>query len=814
MLKYRITRYIKISSFIIFFFLCSDLFSQNKVFYGNIKVQQSNNPISDVEIYEKNSSQLLARTNQNGYFEFLSNKKNITLVFFSIEYKTVFREINENDSSKLDIYLEPLTIQLNEVQVAEKRNEIFKIKTIDDVVETSIFAGKKSEAILLEISNKPTALNNARQIYSQVSGLNIYQNDDAGLQLNIGGRGLDPNRTSNFNTRKNGYDISADVLGYPESYYTPPAEGLERIEIIRGAASLQYGTQFGGLINFITKSPPENNKFELLTRNTIGSNNLKTNFTSIGGTSKGFSYYSFFNYKEGTGFRPNSSFSSSNIFTKIKKEITRSLSVSLEFTYLDYLAQQAGGLTDKMFLTDPYQSNRKRNWFAVNWLLFNMQIKHDISTNTTQNLSLFGLEASRDAIGFRSNRVDQIDQYIERDLINGVFRNFGLEYRILHKSNFLNYKMVSLFGTKFYQARNSSKQGPGSSEEIANFDFQNNLYPNYNNQSEYKYPNLNISFFGENIIYINEKFSITPGFRFENIDTKSEGYYKQINLDAASNPIFDTIIFENNQNKRTFFLFGIGLSHKIKKDHELYANASQNYRSVTFADISIINPAYVINPEIQDENGYSLDLGIRGNILRNIYYDITSFQLIYKDRIGFIQKIQDDGNIKAERGNVGDANILGLETLIDFNLRDLIPKNFKCSYYINSSFTESSYIRSESNGIKGNKVELIPKINLKSGISFGYKSFISNIQYTYVSEQFTDATNSIEGDISGIIGKIPEYEIVDLSILYKFKKYKIEFGINNLLNKSYFTRRSTGYPGPGIIPSPPRNYHITLELNL
>ena len=43
-------------------------------------------------------------------------------------------------------------------------------------------------------------------------GLNIFQNDDAGLQLNIGGRGLDPNRTSNFNTRQNGYDISAATL--------------------------------------------------------------------------------------------------------------------------------------------------------------------------------------------------------------------------------------------------------------------------------------------------------------------------------------------------------------------------------------------------------------------------------------------------------------------------------------------------------------------------------------------------------------------------------------------------------------------------
>ncbi len=64
-----------------------------------------------------------------------------------------------------------------------------------------------------------TATNNSRQIYSKIAGLNIFESDGgAGLQLSIGGRGLDPNRTSNFNTRQNGYDISADALGYPESY--------------------------------------------------------------------------------------------------------------------------------------------------------------------------------------------------------------------------------------------------------------------------------------------------------------------------------------------------------------------------------------------------------------------------------------------------------------------------------------------------------------------------------------------------------------------------------------------------------------------
>ena len=161
------------------------------------------------------------------------------------------------------------TEELSEVVVSAKRKEVFLLKKMGDFEKTEIYAGKKTEVILIDQSMANLAANNSRQIYNQIPGLNIYQNDDAGLQLNIGGRGLDPNRTSNFNTRQNGYDISADVLGYPESYYTPPAEALEEIQIIRGAASLQYGPQFGGLINFKLKKPNPNKPFSFLTRNTI-----------------------------------------------------------------------------------------------------------------------------------------------------------------------------------------------------------------------------------------------------------------------------------------------------------------------------------------------------------------------------------------------------------------------------------------------------------------------------------------------------------------------------------------------------------------
>tara|TARA_B100001142_G_scaffold113382_1_gene115443 strand:- start:2042 stop:4462 length:2421 start_codon:yes stop_codon:yes gene_type:complete len=803
--------------FFLFCFIFLGLFNlraeaQNYFIYGQVRDSLTALPIAQAEIYTP-TGKLLSVSNDSGDFQFYTDKNTLNIFVFTSKYKVYKKQIRIEKSTVLDILLSPLSITLNEVEVNEKKKEAFALTKLDDVVGTSIYAGKKTEVVLIDKNTSGLALNNARQIYRQVAGLNIYQNDDAGLQLNIGGRGLDPNRTANFNTRQNGYDISADVLGYPESYYTPPAEALERVKIVRGAASLQYGTQFGGLINFILKSPSQvkGNKYTI--RTTTGSNGLFSNFISLDGANKDVSYYSFINYKKGDGFRENSYFESKNGYLHLTKKINNKLKASFELTILDYLAKQAGGLNDQMFLEDPLQSNRTRNWFKVNWFLYNLKLEYAPAENTLHTLSLFGLDAERFALGYRSNRVAQADPMIERDLIYGEFNNLGLEYRILYKKEIKNIKTANLLGVKLYKSNNTSKQGPGSNGSDADFNFYENLFPYYKNQSSYKYPNLNTAFFGEHIIYLNKKLSITPGFRYERIETKSDGNYLVVFVDNANNPITNTTIYNTSNNSRDFILLGLGVSYKRKETSELYGNISQNYRSVTFSDISIVNPAYIINPNIEDEKGYTADLGIRGNIRNRFSYNMNIFYLLYKKRIGFVQKVV-DGNVKSERGNVGDARISGIESLLDLKILNILPIDFKCNYYINTSFITSKYIKSEQNGITGNTVEFIPKINLKTGLTFKYKSIISNIQYTYLSEQYTDATNAVEANLSGVIGQIPEYEVFDASLSYENEDYKLEAGINNLLNKSYFTRRATGYPGPGIIPSPPRNYYLTLELRL
>ncbi len=779
----------------------NSLLAQNS-FSGVVRDSISQNPIAGAAIYKADQG-LIAYSDERGRFEFEANQDKISLFVFGENYKVLELVIPSGESV---IFLEEFNEELSAVEIFARQKKEFNLQRLQDVSGTAIYAGKKSEVILVDQTLANLASNNARQIYSQVAGLNIFQNDDAGLQLNIGGRGLDPNRSSNFNTRQDSYDISADVLGYPESYYTPAAEATEQIQIVRGAASLQYGTQFGGLVNFILKKPNPNKPIEIITRNTVGSNQLYTNFTSVSGTQGNWSYYSFFNFKKGDGFRPNSNFNSKNAYAYLAYSFSENSKISAAFTYMTYLAKQAGGLTDQMFEEDPYQSNRARNWFAVDWLLYNLKFDHKFTDKTHFNFSAFGLQASREALGFRTNRVSQIDPGGVRDLIKGEFSNYGFEARLLHEYNIGTF----LIGTKFYKANNSNAQGPGSEGSDADFSFQNDIYPNYPNQNAYDYPNLNLALFSENIFQINEQFSLTPGARLEYIKTQSDGFYKSINLDGAGNVIQNETIEEQETNERTFVLLGLGASYKPSSDLELYGNISQNYRSVTFADISTVNPAYSIDPNINDEKGFTSDIGFRGNVAKFLSFDASLFALSYEDRIGFIQKAYPDGSVKTERTNVGNAILYGLESLFDFNI--LNRQDFQLNYFLNLALTNSEYLSSDSSGIVGNEVEFVPRVNIKTGIQTGYRNLMLRAQYTYLSSQFSDATNAVESNLSGVIGQIPSYSVVDLSANYSYRFLRVETGVNNLLDSAYFTRRATGYPGPGIIPSPGRNYYLTLGL--
>ncbi len=797
---------------------------------GKVISAENGEPVANAELWNKTTGKLTV-ANESGDFVIAGLEKGSYLIaVFSYEFEIQEKEVEVNKDTEITFRLQPLAESLSEVVLTARKEQLFALRKLRKVEGTSIYAGKKSEVVLMDKVMGNMAANNARQIYNQVVGLNIYDNGDAGIQLNIGGRGLDPNRTQNFNTRQNGYDISADVLGYPESYYTPPSEALREIQVVRGAASLQYGTQFGGLINFKFKEPSEK-KIEFLTRQSVGSNELVTSFNSLSGTVGNFSYYTYYNFKGGKGFRPNSEYDSHNAFAHMGWQITNKSKLSFEYTYMDYLAQQPGGLTDAQFYLNPDFSNRERNWFKVNWNLFAMKFEHQFSDKSDFSLNVFGLDASRKAVGFRENRVSQADDpSAPRELLIDDFSNWGAEARFLTRYNFIGEESVILLGGKYYETDNSQFQGPGTAAAGADFTRATDDFPNYPRQSQFDFPNQNLAFFGENIFNITNNFSVTPGFRFEYINTAADGIYKFIILDLAGNPLQNETIADTRNFERSFVLLGLGSSYNLNATNELYANFSQNYRSVTFNDIRVINPVFQVDPNISDEEGFTSDLGIRGRVSNIFSYDASIFALKYNNRIGEILRPEMRENAEGEmvqtgrivrfRGNIGDAFIYGLETFGEWNLKNTFFEssfNHRLSLFVNAAFTKSEYISSDATNVVGKEVEFIPAVNLKTGLNFGYKDFMAGLQYTYLSKQFTDATNApqdINDNQRGIEGSIPAYGIMDISASYSLGRFKLEAGINNLLDNTYFTRRATGYPGPGIIPAQPLTWYTTLQFKL
>lgn len=752
-------------------------------------------------------------TDSTGNFKIDSvSKGTYDLVVYLSNYKKHKEKIKIDSNTQLIVSLDSIAKMLEEVLIQAKKDNDFGIGKLNNVDGTSIYAGKKSEVIYLNDLNANLATNNPRQVFSKVAGINIFENDNAGIQLGIGGRGLNPNRVSNFNTRQNGYDISADALGYPESYYTPATEALERIEVIRGAASLQYGTQFGGFINFRFKKGPLDKKMELTSRQTYGSFGLFNSFNSIGGTVKKWNYYAFYQYKQGNGWRSNSNFNMHTAHASVNYQLNSRVKLTGEYTHMTYLAKQPGGLTDKQFEKDPMQSVRDRNWFKVNWNLFAVQMDWRISDRSKINWNNFGLLAGRDALGFLG-QINRPDPLTERDMLSDVYNNFGSELKFLHRYSFGKENSVFLIGARYYQGKTIRKQGLADSTDKPNFYF---LHPDNLEHSSYVFPSKNIAAFTENIFQFTKKFSVTPGLRFEYINTASAGYYREQNKDLAGNIILDRTLTDNRNSTRKFLLAGIGLLHKTSKSVELYANFSQNYRSINFNDMRIVNPNFKVDPNLKDEKGFTADLGMRWCIKNLIYVDLSVFYLRYNDRIGSVIAVDSLTYVLYRlRTNISDSRNIGAECFAEMDLFKLFKKDAKhmLSYFVNASYIDAKYISSKESGFDGKKVELVPTAILRSGLTYKYKKFGVTVQGAYTSQQYSDASNS-EFSTNAITGIIPSYTVFDFSTQYSFKKFTFSGGVNNFTNQIYFTRRADGYPGPGILPSDPINFYLTLQVKL
>ncbi len=695
------------------------------------------------------------------------------------------------------------------------------IHQLPEVVGTAIMAGKKNSLIVMDNINGNIVTNTMRQVMAKVPGVHVWESDGSGIQIGVAARGLSPNRSWEFNTRQNGYDISADPFGYPEAYYTPQLQAVQRIQVVRGAGSLQYGPQFGGMLNFVLRDGSDiNKKFQFETQNTIGTYGLVNTYNAIGGETEKVHYYGFYDHRSAEGWRQNSQYRVGTGFATATYKVNKKLSVTAEYTNWHARSQQPGGLTDAQFAQDDRQSGRARNWFDLLWNIGALKANYEINQNSRLQATVFAFSGNRSSVGYlvAPNVKDSINpatlDYNNRTVFVDEYRNWGGELRYLTDYKLMGSKSTLSAGVRYYDGltrRYNNGRGTTGS------DYDLTLVADY--QQKLRFNTSNVAAFAENIFRLGSRLIIIPGIRFEQIGNSVSGQTAVINGQPVK--------AAEESKRRSFALLGIGTEYHIGTT-ELYANWSQAYRPVLFSDLTAPITTDVIDPNLQDSRGYNLDLGYRGKLKDFLFFDVSAFYLQYNDRIGLIARQRADGSFYNLRTNVGNSHSKGVEALAEFNPIKAFSNNLKkgsFSLFVSAGYTDARYsdfsltTRQGNNLVttsyKNKKVENAPEWIVRYGINYFYKGLTATLQWSYVSEAFTDANNTVTPTANGINGLIPSYHIGDLSLNYKFnERFNIRAGLNNITDASYFTRRAGGYPGPGLMPADGRNAYISFGAKL
>ncbi len=671
-----------------------------------------------------------------------------------------------------------------------------------------LWAGKKNEVINLQHMDANIAEKTARQIFAKVPGVFVYDMDGTGNQTNISTRGLDPHRGWEFNIRANGTMTNSDIYGYPASHFSLPMEAVGRIELIRGTGALQYGAQFGGMLNYVLKQPDTSKSISWETINSIGSYGLLSTYNALGGKIGKLQYYAFYSKRISDGYRDNSESDYDGQGIVLKYAAGKNLTIGAELLRSHYIYHIPGPLTDAMFQANPRQSTRARNYFNPEIYVPSLSLEWKTGARSILAWKASAVLGERRSVMIdrTANIADTINRatfdYNPRVVDIDGFNSYSTELRFLqHYTLRGNTSTLSVGAQYINNDLNRRQQGKGTTGS----DYDLTILPNSWGR-DLHLKSQNIALFIENKFQLSRRFSLSPGIRYETGDTRLSGVTTYYDPNELPNTI-----------KRNFPLLGISTDYQLNSRQNIYAGFSQAYRPVIFKDII---PASVLersDKNLKDAFGYNAELGWRG-AAGGFKWDLSVFRLQYNNRLGSVS-LQEGNTFYILRTNIGNTVTHGLEAFVEygFQLSDAV----RCNIFTSTAFFDAKYenaaIRSGDKNIdvSGNKVESVPDVISRNGASLKYKKFSISALYSYTAETFADPQNTVVPSATGAVGLVPAYGLLDVNASYRFyPNIALRLSVNNITNEQYFTKRPAFYPGPGIWPSDGRSAVLTLSVKL
>jgi len=732
-----------------------------------------------------------AYTNLDGSFQLFNLENGACEVQISaVGYKTVnkYLTIDTGQIQNLEVIFEREEVEMPQFAIIADKDRIFS-----KVPGSVSFIDQEAIKNLKPISGN--------EILRRVPGLHVVDEEGLGMRVNIGIRGLDPDRSRSVLMLEDGVPIALAPYGEPEMYYTPAIDRMAGIEILKGSGQILYGPQtIGGVVNYITPNPPSEQEGSIRIQggqgsffsglvnygNTFGNTGVQVNLLRKSAENIGSTAFEITDFNTKFLFSLNDK-SELGLKLGVYDETSNSTYIGINQVMYDRGNEDFTRLApdDKLDISRysislshvyRFNPNVKLRTLIYGYTTTRNWNRQDFSINTSNTPPsnwtgvVWGDRAIPGGAIFMRNSTGNRDRQFS---VGGIEPRLEVNHKLFTFKNELIAGVRYLQETALEQRINGTKAGVESGNMVANE----------------KRTGKAFSAYFQNKTEISDKFSFNAGLRLENFNYERDIFRRNF----SGLGIRDTVLVA--ESKVVEVIPGLGFNYKPTQMLTIFGGVHKGFAPPRTKDAITSNGEPL---QLEAERSWNYELGLRSAVAPWLFVEATAFLMDFSNQI--IPVAESAGGVGFGVVNAGATRHQGIETAIAIDISQLLSsQKWSILYdlnltYIDAYFSEDRFV-SDVN-INRNRTPYAPEWLLSSSISVESTSgFGARLTANSIGTQFADELNTVEPSMNGRIGEIPSYFMIDAVMSYKVARWNSNFNLSvkNITDERYIsTRRPQG----------------------
>ncbi len=596
----------------------------------------------------------------------------------------------------------------------------------------------------------------------RVAGINTATEDETAIVANLGIRGLSASESKSL-ILEDGVPVAPGLFIGNERYFNPRIQRIERIEVLKGSASLRYGpSTIGGVVNYQTKTPDDG----VLLSGRLGSFDTREASIEAGGRSASGDAFAGLvaTRAESDGFM-DKDYEMTDILVKSGMALSDTQEVGVKFSWYENDAN----ISYRGLLLGDYEAGSTYNpapddYFLTDRIAFDLNHAWRLNDQAQLQTVAYWSEVSRDYWRYDvdTDASNEAGRWVYTDTLTGNNRSFervGLDTRLQLDHQLFGLENEAEFGfrimreesddTRIRATRATDRTGLNDRHRVDSAD--------------------SIAVHAQNRMVLSERLALTPGLRVESYEQER----RVLTDDNAS-----------AKTSNTEVLPGIGATFELTPTAQLYGGV---YRAFSPAANGVALDG-LADQNLDGERSNNYEAGIRG-LQGKLSYEIAAFYMDFDNQV-----VTGNSDPNLSQSNAGETTHQGMELVLGYELGGGFSVDANATWVPESEF--------ETGEFAGNRLPYAPEHLANLALNYSGNKLQAALTAHYRGSQFGDASNQVEipSDAAGGIwgGKMPSYTLLDFMAQYAISDSLTLFGsVKNLTDERYITGLRQGiYVGP------------------